>query len=368
MQFSFSDEQEQFRDVVRRFATDKSPTTAVRALMATERGYDPEVWQQLSQDLALPGLALPEVYGGSGFGAIEVGIVMEEFGRSLVCAPYFASAVLAARAIVLAADETQKQDLLPPIASGEVIATLAVAESKGAWDENDVELVAERTDGGYTLTGSKRFVLDGHVADQLIVAGRSHKGVSLFAVDPSDASVTVALVDTMDPTRKLTNVTLNGSPGLLLGTEGEAHLDETMQFAHAALANEMVGGAQQLLDTALEYTKLRVQFGRTVASFQAIKHRLADLLLEVELAKSAAYYAAEAIAENDDAAEAASLAKAQASEAYLAAAIQCIQLHGGIGFTWENDTHLWFKRAKSSEVFLGSPHEHRERMMQAMGV
>lgn len=368
MHFGFSEEQEQFRDVVRRFAQNKSPTNTVRELMATELGYDPQVWRQSSQELGLTGLTLPEEYGGSGFGAVELGIVMEEFGRALLCTPYFASTVLGAQAILLAASEEQRQELLPALASGDAITTLAIAEESGSWLEADVMLDAERTDGGFTLTGSKHFVLDGHIARSIVVAGRSVRGVSLFLVDPALASVDIKLVESMDPTRKLTSMVFNGTPALLLGTEGQSHLSAVIDHATIALANEMIGGAQHLLESAVAYTKLRVQFGRTIGSFQAIKHRLADLLLEVELAKSAAYHAAQCEAANEGVHEAASLAKAQASEAYLNAAIQCIQLHGGIGFTWENDTHMWFKRAKSSEVFLGTPQQHREITLQAMGV
>ena len=371
MQFGFSEEQAQFRDVVQRFVQDKSPITSVRELMATELGYDPAVWTQLSQALGLSGLTLPEEYGGGGFGAIELGIVMEEFGRGLMCAPYFASSVMAAHAILLTASEPQKQALLPSLASGESIATLAVAEATGSWLEADVAVQAQHTQAGFTLQGKKHFVLDAHVANHLIVAAKSSGGVSLFCVDPASDAVDVKLVDSMDPTRKIAMVDLNDAPGQLLGREGENHLVQILENACVALANEMIGGAQQLLASAVQYTKLRVQFGRTIGSFQAIKHRLADLLLDVELAKSAAYYAAQCLADEDVAADAkaevAHLAKAQASEVYLAAAVQAIQLHGGIGFTWENDTHLWFKRAKSSEVFLGSPQRHREQMLQAQG-
>ena len=375
IRFTLTDEQEQFRAAVRRFLDDKSPTTEVRRLMATAEGYDPAVWRLLSEELALPGVHIPEQYGGAGFGMIELAIVMEEFGRSLLCAPYFSTAVLAANAILNAGTEAQKSSLLPDLASGARFATLAITEPKGDWDPASIELVATPDSDRYRLNGTKSFVVDGHLADLLVVAARlpgtkGREGLALFTVD-GKSGVERTPLPSMDPTRKIARIDFKGAHANSLGTlEGGADaIDRTLNQAAIALANEMVGGAQVMLDSAVSYSKLRVQFGREIGSFQAIKHRLADLLLEVELAKSAAYYAAQAAAVDDPEWPAlASLAKAAASETYLNSAIQCIQLHGGIGFTWDNDTHLWFKRAKSSEVFLGQPGYHRELLMQRWGV
>ena len=368
MAFSFTDDQEQFRDVVARFCRDKSPTTKVRELMATDSGYDSQVWQQLCQEVGLAGIHIAEAKGGAGFGPIELGIVMEEFGRALLCTPYFASSVLTATAIAQVATQGQCDKWLPRLVDGGCIGALAISETDGQFSTNNLATRATTAADGFLLNGSKRFVIDGHIADLIIVAAHSDTGPALFAVAADAAGLQRQLIDSMDATRKIAELTFNDTIAERLG-DGEA-LDLTLIFDTAliALANEMVGGAQALLDSAIEYTKLRVQFGRTIGSFQAIKHRLADLLLEVEMAKSAAYQAAQVLASGEDASELASLAKAAASDAYLQAAIQCIQLHGGIGFTWENDTHLWFKRAKSSEVFLGTPNQHRERMLQAMGV
>jgi alkylation response protein AidB-like acyl-CoA dehydrogenase len=376
IQFAFTDEQEQFRSAIRRFLTDKSPTTEVRRLMVTAEGYDPAVWRQLSEELALPGIHIPEQYGGAGFGMVELSIVTEELGRALLCAPYFSTAVLAANAILNAGIETQKSALLPDIAKGARLAALAVTELDGNWDPTGVQVVATPDTDGYRLDGVKSYVVDGHVADLLIVAARvpgtvGREGLALFTLGAKAGGVERCLLESMDPTRKIARIDFHSAHANLLGNldDGGKPILRTLDQATIALANEMVGGAQTLLDSAVNYARLRVQFGRTIGSFQAIKHRLADMLLDVELAKSAAYYAAQAAATEDSEWPAlASLAKAAASETYLQTAIQCIQIHGGIGFTWDNDTHLWFKRAKSSEVFLGQPSYHRELLMQRWGV
>ncbi len=376
IQFAFTDEQEQFRSAIRRFLNDRSPTTEVRRLMATAEGYDPAVWRQLSEDFALPGIHIPEQYGGAGFGIVELCIVTEELGRALLCAPYFSTAVLAANAILNSGTEAQKAALLPDIAKGARLATLAVTELNGNWDPMSIEVVATPGANGYLLDGVKSYVVDGHVADLLIVAARAPRtvgrdGLALFTLDANAGGVERRLLESMDPTRKIARIDFHGAAANLLGNldDGAKPILRTLDQAAIALANEMVGGAQALFDSAVNYAKLRVQFGRTIGSFQAIKHKLADMLLDVELAKSAAYYAAQAAAVDDPEWPAlASLAKAAASETYLSTAAQSIQIHGGVGFTWDNDTHLWFKRAKSSEVFLGQPSYHRELLMQRWGV
>jgi alkylation response protein AidB-like acyl-CoA dehydrogenase len=376
IQFAFTDEQEQFRSAIRRFLNDRAPTTEVRRLMATAEGYDPAVWRRLSEDLALPGIHIPEQYGGAGFGIVELCIVTEELGRALLCAPYFSTAVLAANAILNAGTEAQKSAWLPDIANGTRLAALAITEPDGNWDPMGIQVVATPDADGYLIDGVKSYVVDGHVADLLIVAARAPRtagseGLALFTLDANAGGVERRLLESMDPTRKIARIDFHGAHANLLGNldDGAQPILRTLDQAAIALANEMMGGAQTLLDSAVSYAKMRVQFGRTIGSFQAIKHKLADMLLDVELAKSAAYYAAQAAAVDDPEWPAlASLAKAAASETYLHTAAECIQIHGGIGFTWDNDTHLWFKRAKSSEVFLGQPGYHRELLMQRWGV
>ena len=384
MAFIFTEDQAQFRDSVSRFLKDKSSTSEVRSLMATDSGFDPKVWQQLSQQLGMTGVHMPEELGGAGFGPVEMAIVCEEMGKNLYCGPYFASAVCAANALRIAGDELQQETLLPEIISGEKLACLAVSEGRGVWTDEvfsttaTFSSTAKKTDDGHLLNGRKRFVVDACIADTLIVVANDDHGIGFFIVDATAQGVSITALDSMDPTRKLADVQFTDSPAQRLNNSKPEQLRLLVDIASTALANEMVGGAQTLLDSALSYTQLRFQFGRSIASFQAIKHRLADLLLELELAKSAAYQAAQTlagsalwaangqIAHMDKVSEHASLAKAAASEVYLHTALECIQMHGGIGFTWENDTHLWFKRAKSSEVFLGTPAEHRERMLTAL--
>jgi alkylation response protein AidB-like acyl-CoA dehydrogenase len=374
MQFAFTDEQEQFRAVVRKFLADKSPTTEVRRLMATEAGFDPVVWRQLADDLALTAIHIPESCGGSGFGPVELGIAMEEQGRALLCSPFFSSCVLAAEAITRAGTEEQRSALLPDIATGKTRAALAVTEPTGRWDADGVATVAMKNGRGWVLNGVKSFVVDGNTADLLVIVARDagsngDAGLSFFIAPANGSGIARAPLATMDATRKQAKITFDGAPAELLGSAGTgaAALARTFDHAAIALANEMVGGAQALLESAVAYAQMRVQFGRQIGSFQAIKHKCADMLLDVELAKSAAYYAAQAEAEDDPQTPAlASLAKASAADAYMRAAANCIQIHGGIGFTWDNDTHLWFKRAKSSEVLLGDPNYHRERMLQKM--
>ena len=375
MQFSFSSEQREFRQVLRRFFTETSPPATVRRLMETDIGWDVQYWRDLNKQLGLCGLHVPEDYGGQGFGFVELGMVLEEMGRALVCAPFFASAVLATSAILNAGSEEQKKALLPALVSGETIATLAFTEPNGRWDASGVETVAEPCDGGFRLEGIKSFVLDGASADLLVVLARragteGEEGLSFFTVQGNARGITKRALKTLDPTRKLARMEFHAVEAQTLGERdgAAAPFMKTLAQAEIALSNEMVGGAEQLRESALAYANLRVQFGRSIASFQTMKHKQADMLQDVELAKSAAYYAAAAAAEDHaDLTALASLAKAAASEAYLQTAIHTIQIHGGIGFTWDNDTHLWFKRAKSSEVFLGDAAWHRENMMHAWG-
>jgi len=369
--FGFSEEQEELRRAVRRFLDDKSPMTEVRRLMETTEGCDPAVWSQMGNQLGLQALTIPEEHGGAGFGYVELVVVLEEMGRSLICAPYFSTVALAANALLHSGDEAAKSEYLPGIASGETIATLAYTEESGRWDLDGVTLEAVPAGDGWTLTGTKSYVLDGHTAQLILVAARTQGGVSLFAVGGDSPGLTRTPLATMDQTRKQAKLEFAGTPARLVGSEGAAApvLQKTLDLAAVALAAEQVGGAQRVLDMSVEYAKTRIQFGRPIGSFQAIKHKCADMLLEVESAKSAAYYAGWAAAEdNEELPVTACLAKAYCSEAYFHAAAENIQIHGGIGFTWEHDAHLYFKRAKSSELILGDPAYHRELLAQRIGI
>ena len=371
MNFAFSEEQEELRRTVRAFLEDKSPSAEVRRLMETEEGFDPAVWRQMAEQLGLQGLAIPEEYGGSGFTYVELVVVLEEMGRALLCAPYFSTIALAANTILHSGDDAARKELLPGIASGETIATLAFTEDNGRWDAEGITMTATKSGGAYTLDGHKMFVLDGHTAGVMVVAARTGDGISLFQVAGDASGLGRTALQTMDQTRKQARLEFSGVPAKLIGAEGKGWdtLGRVLDLAAVALAAEQVGGAQKCLDMAVDYAKVRVQFGRPIGSFQAIKHKCADMLLEVESAKSAAYYAGWAAAElNDELLVVASLAKAYCSDAYFHAAAENIQIHGGIGFTWEHDAHLYFKRAKSSELLLGDPTYHRELLAQRIGI
>jgi alkylation response protein AidB-like acyl-CoA dehydrogenase len=374
--FAFSDEQEELRQTVRRFLEGKSPSAEVRRLMETTEGYDPAVWKQMGQELGLQGLHIPEEYGGQGFTFVELAIVLEEMGRVLLCAPYFSSVVLAANAILNAGTDAQKAALLPGIASGETIAALAFTEPNGKWDSAGITMEAKGSGDSYTLDGEKMFVIDGHTANVIVVVARlagtsGTDGIAFFTVDGDAAGLTRTPLATMDQTRKQARLEFSGVTATPIGEPGAGWpaLSKTLDQAAVGLANEMIGGAQFVLDMSVEYAKVRVQFGRPIGSFQAIKHKCADMLLEVESGKSAAYYAAWAAAEdNEELPVVAALAKAYISDAYFHCAAENIQIHGGIGFTWEHDAHLYFKRAKSSEIFLGDATYHRELLAQRIGI
>jgi alkylation response protein AidB-like acyl-CoA dehydrogenase len=376
MNFAFSEEQEELRRIVRQFLESKSSEAEVRRLMETTEGYDPAVWSQMANELGLQSLVIPEEFGGQGFSYVELVVVLEEMGRRLLCAPYFSTVALATNLLLHAGDDAAKKELLPGIAAGDTIATVAFTEESGRWDEAGITMEATTASSGsgadgFKLNGTKMFVLDGHTANVVLVAARTGAGVSIFQVAGDAAGLTRTPLATMDQTRKQAKLEFNDVDAKLIGTEGAgwAAIERMLDLAAVALAAEQVGGGQFVLEMAVQYAKDRVQFGRPIGSFQAIKHKCADMLLEVESAKSAAYYAGWCAAElNDELPSVASLAKAYCSEAYFHAAAENIQIHGGIGFTWEHPAHLYFKRAKSSELLFGDPTYHRELLAQRIGI
>jgi alkylation response protein AidB-like acyl-CoA dehydrogenase len=362
MQLTFDADQEQLRTTVREFFSDCSTESEVRRLMETDEGFDVKVWRTLSHEIGLTGMAIPDEFGGAGYGLTEVGVVLEEAGRSLLCAPYFSTVVLAATALLAAGDRAAMGDYLPLIASGELRATVAITEESGRWELDAIQVKARGGDVGYFLNGTKGYVIDGATAQLLLVAARTSAGLSLFAVDEAAKGVSRTPLATLDQTRKLARVTFEESPARLIGLDGQATdaLSRVQAVAAVALAMEQAGGAARVLEMAVEYAKMRVQFGRPIGSFQAIKHKCADMLVEVESAKSAAHYGLWAAASgSDDLPIAASLAKAYCSDAYLHCASENLQIHGGIGFTWEHPAHLYLKRAKSSQLLFGDATYHR---------
>ena len=366
-----SEEQEELRSSVRRFCESRSPSAEVRRLMATREGYSPPVWEQMAGQLGLQGLAIPERHGGAGFGCVEQAIVLEEMGRVLLCAPYFATVAMAANALLTSGDEAACAAHLPSVASGATIATLALAEDTGRWDEEGVTLTAERSAQGWTLDGHKSFVVDGAVASLVLVVARTWSGISLFAVAGDAQGLSRTPLPTLDQTRKLARLEFARTPAQLVGADGGAWpgIARTLDLAAIALAAEQVGGAQRCLDMSVEYAKVRQQFGRPIGSFQAIKHLCADMHVAMELGRSAVRFAAWAADESPgELRVAAALARAYCSEAYFKVAADTIQVHGGIGFTWEHDAHLYYRRAKSSELLFGTPAQARAQLADRLGV
>jgi alkylation response protein AidB-like acyl-CoA dehydrogenase len=370
MVFEFTDEQLALRDAVRSFASAVSPESAIRKVLETESGYDAQVWGRMADEVGLQGLIIPSEYGGAGAGMVEQAVVLDELGRALYPGPYL-STVLATCAILAAADETTRQDLLPGIASGECIATLAVAEAGGRWDESSVMSTAAPGAHGWSLTGTKQYVTDGLTADLVVIAARTSDGVELFAVRADAPGQTRTPLTVFDLTRRLATVTLDETPGRRLAT-GPLDPDvfgHVLDLARVATSAEQAGTARAVLDMAVQYAKDRVQFGRAIGSFQAIKHLVADALLDVESAVSAAYYAAWAAAdENPELATVAPLAKAFCSDTALKAAELNIQVHGGIAFTWEHSAHLYYRRAKSSAQLWGDAGSHRDLLAARLGL
>ncbi|MEU1271843.1 acyl-CoA dehydrogenase family protein [Streptomyces sp. NPDC005799] len=371
MDFAFSEEQEELGRTVRAFLADTSPETEVRRLMETPEGFDRALWRRMGTELGLQGLAVPEEYGGAGCGPVEVGVVMEETGRALLCAPVLSSTVLATTTLLRCADEEARKRLLPGLAAGELVATLALTEDSARWDEAGVGLTACESDGSWLLTGHKTFVLDGAAADVVLTVARAADGIGVFVVEGDAPGLTRAPLPTLDPTRRQARLEYREVPATRLRTHGDGWdlVAQVLDRAAVQLAAEQVGVASRALDMAVEYAKVRHQFGRAIGSFQAVKHLLADVLLEVESARAAAHYALLA-AENDapDLPAVASLAKAFCSDACVRATADNIQVHGGIGFTWEHPAHLYLKRAKTSQLLFGDPAYHRELLAQRIGM
>ena len=371
MSLTPSPEREELRSVVRKFLVAHSDEEQVRRQMDLGAGFDASTWKLMAQQIGIQSLMIPEEYGGAGFGFGEMAIVLEEAGRALLCAPLL-STVLATTALLSADDDAAAAALLPGIADGTVIATVASADDNDPGPDG-VRLAAEpAADGaGWRLTGTKPYVLDGADAALIIVAARTPAGVSLFLVDSGADGFIATNLPTLDLTRRLASLEFADTPATLLGGEGagSAVCDQVLRTAAVALACEQVGGAAKVLETTVEYVKTREQFGRPIGSFQAVKHRLADMLVQLESARSAAYFATAALeSESDEAPVAASIAKSYCSSAYYDIAAESIQLHGGIGFTWEHSAHLYFKRAKGSQTMFGTPAYHRRLIAVELGV
>jgi alkylation response protein AidB-like acyl-CoA dehydrogenase len=374
MDFAFSEEQEMLRSSARTLLAKASPSAVVRKLMETEDAYDADLWKKVAEQ-GWTALGIPEEYGGFGT-FLDLVVVLEETGRVLLPGPFFETMGMAVPAILEAGTDAQKKEVLSAIAAGDARATLAFTEPSGRWDAEGVTLSAQKSGDGWTLNGTKLFVPGAGVADYMVVAARTRssgeEGITLFLVKGRPAGMSVKPLSTLDMTHKwyevkFDNVQLGGDALMGEADKGWVPLRRALDWATAGICAEMVGGAQKVLEDSVEYAKTRQQFGKPIGIYQAVSHKLADMLLEVESAKSVTYYAAWTVdADAPDRALACSIAKAYTSDAYRHATGSGIQVHGGIGFTWEHDMHLYFKRAKASEVTLGDPTFHRELVAEAL--
>ncbi len=371
MDFALDDDQITLQGVLRDFLAERSPETAVRAQLDDPAGYDRALWDQMANQLGLPGMAIPEEYGGSGFSFLELGLVLEEMGRALTVSPFFASCVMAAELLLALDDEAARKEFLPGIASGQLIASVALAEDSGSWQAEDVRARAASRVGSWRIDGHKSFVLDGAVAGLLLVIARTGDDVAVFAVAADAEGLRRDPLPTMDQSRKQARMTFESTPARLLGTAAgaPAAIAAMLDRSAIALAADALGGTGKVLEMSVEYAKIREQFGRPIGSFQAIKHKCASMLVDLESSRSAVYYALwAASAGQPDTSVVAPLAKAFCVDAYLRAAGENIQIHGGIGFTWEHPAHLYLKRAKSSELLLGSSDFHRQLLADRLGI
>ena len=378
MDFGLSEEQVMLRTAARDFLEKECPKKLVRQMIDDERGYSPELWKKMA-GLGWQGLVIPERYGGVGSSFLDLAVLLEEMGRALVPGPFLSTVVHCARPIIAFGTDKQKETLLPGIASGDLIMTLALTETEGGLDASDITTTATKTGTEYLIKGSKMFVPDAHVANYILCVTRTSpasvksEGITLFLVDAKTSGIAVKKLKTITG-EKLCEVSFSDvtvSENAVLGEVGHGWRIAARLLAEAQVAESawMTGGARWVLDTSVQYASTRVQFGVPIGSFQAIQHKCANMAVEVEGATSAMYYAAWTVSENDPALSlAASVAKAWCSDTYKHAAIEGVQIHGGIGYTWDHDMHLYLKRAKSSEVAFGDADYHRERVAQFLNI
>jgi alkylation response protein AidB-like acyl-CoA dehydrogenase len=366
-------ELDELRDGVRDFLSAKASHDQVQRLVDTDADYDASTWTQMAEQLGLQSLALPTEYGGDGYSFSELRVVLEEMGRALLPSAFFSTVVMAASALLRSGDEAAQATHLPAIAAGKVTATLAVDEGSGSWAVDDIATRAEQVEGGWILTGEKPLVVDGATAELLLLVARTASGPSLFLVLDDAAGLTREPLRVLDPTRKMARLTFDSTPATLVGAEGGAGevVDHVLDLIATALAAEQVGAARACLEASASYARERRQFGRAIGSFQAIKHKCADMFTRVQLAQAAANEAADAASGLPDAPPlgvAAAVAHSVCSEALMFVAAENIQVHGGIGFTWEHPAHLYYRRAKASQLLLGGPAVYHERLLGRLGV
>ncbi|MFQ5666997.1 MAG: acyl-CoA dehydrogenase family protein [Candidatus Binatia bacterium] len=377
MNFGFSQEQEMLRENAARFLDAECPAAFVRTVMAGDTGHCRELWTKMAE-LGWLGILVPEEYGGTGGSFLDLAVVLEEMGKTLLPGPFFATVLLGSTAVLAGGSAAQKRRILPSLVHGDLMLTLALAEESGRFDAQGVALAAARADKGFALNGEKLFVPDAHVADRIIVAARTTQsrdaehGITLFEIDAKAPGVGVTQLRTVDMTRRLCRVALDNvrvSRRDVLGriNGGWAVLCRVLDHATAGLSMEMVGTAQRALDMSVRYARERIQFGKPIGSFQAVKHKCVDMMVQVENARSLCYYAAWAVTEGaPEARQAVAMAKAYCSDMCKTVCSEAIQAHGGIGFTWEHDLHLFYRRALAAEAHLGNAPVHREAVARQL--
>ena len=366
-----TEEQELIRSTARQFLEERLGLEKVRELMMSGEGFDPVLWKEMAE-LGWTGLGIPEEHGGSGLSFVEMGVLLEEMGRLLTPGPFFASSVMATSAIRELATPDQQARLLPSLASGETIATVAIFEQARNWSPERPATTATRQTDGWMLQGRKRSVLNGADANFLLVTAATDDGVGVFAVDASLDGVAIDRESVLDPTRRQAEIVFDtvtvGDEARLGAADSSAGLRRVLAIATIGLAAEQVGGAQACMEMSVDYAKSRYQFGRPIGSYQAIKHRCANMLMNVEHARSVVHHAVRMIDHPAELPIAAPLAGSIASAAYVWVAGETIQVHGGIGFTWEHNAHLYLKRAKASSLLFGGPRYQRDLMGRAIGI
>ena len=369
--FAPTEDQQLIRSTARQFLDDRLGLPIVRELMMTEVGFQRSLWKEMA-DLGWTGLAISEELGGAGYGLTEISVLMEEMGRTVTPGPFLASSILATTAIQEAGTDTQQKQWLSRLASGEAVGTIAFFEGPRDWSMSRINTEARSDGDGWVIDGIKGYVLDGHVADLMVVAARLGEELGLFVIETERQGVEIDQTPVLDPTRRQAEVRFRdvkvGSEALLGGGTSSDAVRDTLAVGATALASEQAGGAQQCLEMSVDYAKTRHQFGRPIGSYQAIKHRCAEMLMKVESAKSTAYHAARVADNREEFTLASHLAGSVCSESYVWAAAETIQIHGGVGFTWEHDAHLYLKRAKASSLLFGDPRFHRDQLGPVVGI
>ena len=362
MDFGLSEEQQQLKESARAFLSGECPTTFVRKVMATEDGYPRELYDHIAK-LGWTGLIVPEKFGGAGLGMLDMAMVLEEGGYAAMPGPFLFSSVLAAGALKLSSSEELKAKWLAPLAEGKAIGTVAVVESAGSVDARDIIAIAIKGDGGWHLDGTKMFVPYANVADFIVVAAKRDSDIRLFVVDTKSPGLTIRSLKNLDLTRRVTSVELRNVPAERLHGGGSDLFGKLIDVAAVAVAADSLGGTERALEMAVDYSKVREQFGKPIGSFQALKHAAAEIVADIEPARAMLWYAAYALdTDAADASRTAAMAKARLCDIYSRGTARAVLMHGGIGFTWEHDMHLWFKRARFNESYFGSPSFHRERV------